>query len=345
MLVVAALTVVSGLTIALYTGAEISIVQSRSLWHQPASPLLWFITAFLGAVGFKRQSSHIGGCAFAEASNGIEWSIGDSIVTYLGILKRLFLMALLLLTSVVLALFALREQNRGLWPTTLLALITLASSWTVRWVTMMDVQTIAKFDVGPFPYQLPLGSNGWLGIIGMYGTAGEKTRDIHHGNSLEPEYTVNQQGNLIPNPNIDNRNDEILRIAGNPYHPLSHQQHIPFATPVKQVEGLKQIRDLATPVDPQNPEYGPKANQLLMTNAGNEGRDDIFKRFAFNSFYNAFTIMMLNALVGNINMKGGAMAKAGGYPTSAAGPRYDFTQFAGKVGPKGVFLSRSKKRN
>ncbi len=33
-----------------------------------------------------------------------------------------------------------------------------------------------------------------------------------------------------------------------------------------------------------NPEYGPKANQLLVTNAGNEGRDDILKRFAFNSY-------------------------------------------------------------
>lgn len=208
------------------------------------------------------------------------------------------------------------------------------------------------------------------------GTAGEKTRDIHHGNALEPEYKVNAQGKLIPNPNqrvapsmcfgcwslcglrvrIDNRNDEILRIAGNPYHPLSHQQHIPFETPVKEaylsmvgenglegrstvcargngmlemrnspyritqplkrvgkrgegrwepisyeqlidevvnggdlfgeghVEGLNAIRDLSTPVDPQNPEYGPKANQLLVTNAGDEGRDDILKRFAFNSF-------------------------------------------------------------
>ena len=87
----------------------------------------------------------------------------------------------------------------------------------------------------------------------LEGTAGEKTRDIHHGNSLEPEYTVNSKGNLIPNPNqrvapsmcfgcwslcglrvrIDNRSDEILRITGNPYHPLSHQQHMPFETPVK----------------------------------------------------------------------------------------------------------------
>ncbi|WP_228012781.1 tetrathionate reductase subunit A, partial [Vibrio sp. OPT18] len=155
---------------------------------------------------------------------------------------------------------------------------------------------------------------------------------------------------------IDNRNDEILRISGNPYHPLSSDQQIPFKTPVKdayiglsgesginnrstacargngmleiqnspyritqplkrvgkrgegkwqpisyeqlisevteggdlfgegEVEGLRSIRDIETPLDPNNPEYGPKANQLLVTNAGNEGRDDILKRFAFNSY-------------------------------------------------------------
>lgn len=208
------------------------------------------------------------------------------------------------------------------------------------------------------------------------GKAGQATRDPHHGNSLEPEYRVNRNGNLIPNPNqrvapsmcfgcwtlcglrvrIDNRNDDILRISGNPYHPLSQQNAIPFATPVKDaylsmageaglqgrstacargnamldmqnspyritqplkrvgkrgegrwkpisyeqlieeiveggdlfgeghVEGLRAIRDLTTPLDADNPEYGPKANQLLVTNASNEGRDDIIKRFAFNSF-------------------------------------------------------------
>ncbi len=36
------------------------------------------------------------------------------------------------------------------------------------------------------------------------------------------------------------------------------------------------------------------------------------------------------------------MAKAGGYPTSVAGPRYDFTKFKGKTKPQGVFLSRNK---
>ncbi len=208
------------------------------------------------------------------------------------------------------------------------------------------------------------------------GKAGKPTKDIHHGNALEPEYTVNAKGNLIPNPNqrvapsmcfgcwtlcglrvrIDNPSDDILRISGNPYHPLSHQDTIPFETPVKEaylnltgesgldgrstacargngvleirnspyritqplkrvgkrgegrwepisyeqllqevveggdlfgeghVDGLRAIRDVKTPLDPENPEYGPKSNQLLVTNAGNEGRDDITKRFAFNSF-------------------------------------------------------------
>lgn len=208
------------------------------------------------------------------------------------------------------------------------------------------------------------------------GTAGKTTQHIHHGNSLEPEYTVTKQGKLISNPNqrvapsmcfgcwtlcglrvrIDNNSDNILRISGNPYHPLSHQQQIPYTTPVKdaylsmageaglagrstacargngmmeirnspyritqplkrvgkrgegrwvpisyeqlieevveggdlfgegEVEGLRSIRDIKTPLDSMNPEYGPKSNQLLVTNAGNEGRDDILKRFAFNSY-------------------------------------------------------------
>ena len=77
--------------------------------------------------------------------------------------------------------------------------------------------------------------------------------------------------------------------------------------------------------------YGTKA--VVDTHGGN---------MHTNGFYNAFTIVMLNAMIGNINKKGGMKAKAGGYPTSDAGPRYDFSQFEGKVVPKGVFLSRSK---
>jgi tetrathionate reductase subunit A len=49
------------------------------------------------------------------------------------------------------------------------------------------------------------------------------------------------------------------------------------------VDGLRTIRDL-TPVDAKHPAYGPKANQLLVTNTSDEGRDGFLRRFALNSF-------------------------------------------------------------
>lgn len=209
------------------------------------------------------------------------------------------------------------------------------------------------------------------------GSSGEKPKHAHFGNSLEPEYQVKGSGQLIVNPNqrvspsmclgcwtlcgvrvrIDNQTNKILRISGNPYHPLSQEHQIPFQTTVKQaylsltgdhgatdgrstacargnsmlearnspyritqplkrvgkrgegqwqpisyqqlmeeiieggdlfgeghVDGLRAIRDVETLLDADNPEYGPKANQLLVTNASDEGRDDIIKRFTFNSF-------------------------------------------------------------
>jgi tetrathionate reductase subunit A len=211
------------------------------------------------------------------------------------------------------------------------------------------------------------------------GTSGKPTQDPLHGNSLAPEYKVDlQSGQLISNDDqriantmclgcwtkcgvrarIDQKTDKIIRISGNPYHPLSSREHIDFDTPIKtafvglsafqeqglqgrstacargnamleqldsphrvtqclkrvgkrgsgqwqsisfeqllnevveggdlfgegQVEGLRAIRDITTPLDANNPEYGPKANQLLVSNASDEGRDAIIKRFTFNSF-------------------------------------------------------------
>mgnify|MGYP003472140082 FL=1 len=50
------------------------------------------------------------------------------------------------------------------------------------------------------------------------------------------------------------------------------------------VDGLRAIRDVQTLIDPENPEYGPKANQLLVTDASNEGRTPLINRFARQSF-------------------------------------------------------------
>ncbi|WP_337015680.1 tetrathionate reductase subunit TtrA [Leclercia sp. AS011] len=206
------------------------------------------------------------------------------------------------------------------------------------------------------------------------GTSGKVTRDRIHGNSLLPEGSVRNGWQNTPGQavsmtqcfgcwtlcgirvRVDKQANQVLRIAGNPWHPLSHEKPfpstMPFAeamtrlagesglesrstacargatllesltsplrllTPMKRagkrgegkwqrisfeqlieevveggdlfgeghVDGLRAIRDLTTPVDARHPAWGPKANQLLVTNTSDEGRDGFLRRFALNSF-------------------------------------------------------------
>ncbi|MDY3114475.1 MAG: molybdopterin-dependent oxidoreductase [Sutterella sp.] len=204
---------------------------------------------------------------------------------------------------------------------------------------------------------------------------GGKVRSKLHGNSLVPEYKV-ADGKLNPNPTqivanlqclgcwtlcglrarVDYQANRVLRVTGNPYHPLSSENFFGFNQPIEKsevmlagesgyamrstacargaalvegltspyrltqclkrvgkrgegkwktisfeelvkevveggdlfgeghVDGLKAIRDVETPVDAENPDYGPKANQLLVTFAGPEGRQPLLKRFANGAF-------------------------------------------------------------
>lgn len=60
-----------------------------------------------------------------------------------------------------------------------------------------------------------------------------------------------------------------------------------------------------------------------------------------NGFYNAFAIVMLNALVGNLNWKGGTSIGGGRFKEIAPGPRYNLKKFPGKVKPRGLGLGRN----
>ncbi|MGO4998391.1 molybdopterin dinucleotide binding domain-containing protein [Oceanisphaera sp. W20_SRM_FM3] len=208
------------------------------------------------------------------------------------------------------------------------------------------------------------------------GTSGVPTNHRIAGNALAPEFMLSADNELVMGENqvvspvqcfgcwtlcglrarVDTKANKILRIAGNPYHPLSNTHAPAQETPVREVfkqlagesglenrstacargaalseqlhspyrltkimkrsgkrgagkwqtisfeqlisevveggdlfgegpvEGLRAIRDLDTPVDANNPEFGSKANQLMVTNAGDEGRDSFLKRFIFNSY-------------------------------------------------------------
>ena len=218
-------------------------------------------------------------------------------------------------------------------------------------------------------------ARGAKGLVA--GTSGTATKSATRGNALTPEFRIDPAtGQLTTQPGqvvspssclgcwtqcgirvrVDTAHNRILRVAGNPYHPLATTHHAPMETPVREVyaqlggdnglegratscargsamfehqtaahrvlaplkrvgprgsgqwktipfeqlvkeiceggdlfgeghvEGLAAIRDVKTPIDPENLEYGPRANQLLVTDASNEGRTPLINRFARQSF-------------------------------------------------------------
>ncbi len=209
------------------------------------------------------------------------------------------------------------------------------------------------------------------------GSAGAVPAHATRGNSLTPEFRIDPAtGALSTQPGqtvsmssclgcwtqcgvrvrVDTETSTILRVAGNPYHPLATVNPAPMSMPVREVfaklggesglegratscargsamleqqhnphrvlqplkrvgprgsgewktisfedlvkevceggdlfgeghvDGLRAIFDQKTPIDPDNPEYGPKANQLIFTDSANEGRTGLVRRFTEQSF-------------------------------------------------------------
>ena len=59
-----------------------------------------------------------------------------------------------------------------------------------------------------------------------------------------------------------------------------------------------------------------------------------------SGFYNAYSLMMINTLIGNLNWKGGAMVAGGMFPETK-GPAYDLNKFPGMVKAKGLPFGRN----
>lgn len=193
LLFAASVTMLSGLSIALYTGAEVAVIKARPLWHQSASPLLWFVTAFLSAIGFSLV------LCLLQAGKRIhtKFNLGD-VLLITRTLKITGILAIILLSIwvsndpmfhaysqqtwffylmvlyLLFVLSALLPSSTALLPksvlgTMLIAFMTLSAAWMTRWVTLMETQRIAKYDAGLYPYELPVGTAGYLGILGMLG--------------------------------------------------------------------------------------------------------------------------------------------------------------------------------
>jgi tetrathionate reductase subunit A len=109
----------------------------------------------------------------------------------------------------------------------------------------------------------------------LRGTAGEPVRDPVNKNSLEPEYAVDAQGRVSPGKgartafdlcwgcttlcgvrlHIDAATEQVARVAGNPYNPLSSSHALPMEAPVSAA-----LRSVSARADaPESPWPGTAA--------------------------------------------------------------------------------------
>ena len=188
----ALLTLVGAVLVALYTGMEVMVVKARPLWNTPFLPLQFAATAFVGAVGLLllfnrfigRRDTQLetslnrllvlalaavltlgGGWLFVSLS-GLSPSHSAALNQVAGLPQWQLTAAWAVLASVLpMALAIWRPASSGL----ITGLIAVHSAWMMRWTILIGGQDIPKTGAGLYDYQLPLGSDGLLGIVGTFG--------------------------------------------------------------------------------------------------------------------------------------------------------------------------------
>lgn len=186
----ALLTFVGAALVALYTGAEVAVVQARPLWNTPLLPLQFFVTAFAGAVGLallfnrfgpqdaaasRRMAGVLAASQVAALAVGALWlALGVSgiapvhaqALAEVGPSANWQLSAVWAVAATVLTLvLAWKAPGSGL----LIGLLALHSAWMMRWSIFIGGQEVPKTGAGYYSYALPLGPEGLLGIVGTAG--------------------------------------------------------------------------------------------------------------------------------------------------------------------------------
>jgi len=183
-------TALAATLVVIYTGAEMAIVATRSLWHSPFMPLLFLSTALTGAGGLTLVLSNI----FNRADENKIIQVG--LVRYIvltSILTASLVVAWLVagfvgasVSGVALMRLATEYNPLSFWllwialgtlaPLLLIkshpviaGALALFGAWIFRWSMFIDGQRIPKTGSGFFAYDIPWGSEGLLSLIGTFG--------------------------------------------------------------------------------------------------------------------------------------------------------------------------------
>lgn len=196
--VVAAALALSALSILVYTGAEVMVLRSRPLWHTVFLPVNFALTAWLGALGamflvgrwlpgglrvlpvaMLRRLSVTAVVMMAMSAgawallglSGLDASFEAALRLFADFpVWRLSLAGAVITAFCIVAL--LQRPARTLaapLPSAALALTMLGAAWIFRWVVFMSVQGVPKYGAGLYLYDMPWGSDGLLGMVGVLG--------------------------------------------------------------------------------------------------------------------------------------------------------------------------------
>ena len=200
MRLLAPLLVLSALSIAVYSGAEMYAVRSRPLWNTLWVPVNLALTGWLAAVGVTfvlerllpanlrpgmpalQVLRNIGltlagalvAVAAAWAVTGMQGS-SPSFDAALRLWRDFPTWRLSMVGSGVVGAAVVGALIRGKWAldkrgfTLVMGLGLAAAAWAFRWALFMGVQGVPKFGAGLYLYSMPLGGDGLMGMLGVAG--------------------------------------------------------------------------------------------------------------------------------------------------------------------------------
>lgn len=196
--VLGVLMALAAISVMVYTGAEIMVVRARPLWNTIFLPINLALTGWLAALGAMLVVARWlpGGLAALPAqllrrlSLTAAWLLVATVVLWVGMgmatdapsylaAKRLLtdfsVWRLSMLGSVLAGVAVLvwlqRPAQALVQPMSSLGmgLMMLAAAWVFRWALFMGVQGVPKFGAGLYVYNMPLGGDGLLGMVGVFG--------------------------------------------------------------------------------------------------------------------------------------------------------------------------------
>lgn len=198
MRLIGVLMIFSAASILLYTGSEIMVIRARPLWNTIFLPINFALTGWLAALGamlFVARWLPGGLAAFPTAL----WRrYGLFVVLLLVICAAAWIVtgmigrdpsypaavelfatyptwrlslygSLAMAACIVFSLVVGPQRFSHRFYSLVCSVIMMAAAWVFRWIVLMGIQTVPKYGAGLYLHEMPLGSDGLLGMISVFG--------------------------------------------------------------------------------------------------------------------------------------------------------------------------------